>query len=181
MRKNIYTHPVDLKSIRIKNVPRQEFAKKITTLEYRGYEVESLPNGNKIVITKPGGKRSMWGSAKKEDFLVFIFNPATSELWQISHKQILEDILAKAEENRDNAIIFLKLLERVYNGEEPDDFIDEIHKLSFQNGETPETLLKVYKWIWGQEDVNYPFPKYEGRAMSWKSLLEIRGKLIAEP
>ena len=66
-------------------------------------------------------------------------------------------------------------MERVKNGEEPNDFIKEIFNLTFTVGETPETLLKAYKWIWGQEDVNYPTG--EGREMSWKCIAEYRDKL----
>jgi hypothetical protein len=61
------------------------------------------------------------------------------------------------------------------NGQEPNDFIQEISELNFTTGETPETLIKVYKWIWGQEDVNYP--NGEGRLMSWHSFIELREKL----
>ncbi len=28
-------------------------------------------------------------------------------------------------------------------------FINEIRALNFASGETPEALIKVYKWIWG--------------------------------
>ena len=41
-------------------------------------------------------------------------------------------------------------------------------KLANPCGELPEVIFKVYKWIWGQEDCNYPPPKYKGRAMSWE-------------
>lgn len=77
-----------MKKIIIKNSNKEEFAKKLIDLPYRGYEVKSLSNGNKIVITKPGGK-SVYGKPKKEDFLVFIYNPKENSLWQISHKQYL--------------------------------------------------------------------------------------------
>lgn len=73
MAKNIYQHSIDLKKIEIKNSNKEEFAKKLIDLPYRGYEVETLINGNKIIITKPGGK-SVYGRPKKEDFLVFIYN-----------------------------------------------------------------------------------------------------------
>lgn len=33
-----------------------------------------------------------------------------------------------------------------------------------------ETILKVYKWIWGQEDCNYP--NGEGRWLSMNNILE---------
>ena len=171
MKKNYYTHKIELKKITIKNQPREQFRQLLEDIEYRGYEVEELQNGNKIVITKPGGK-SVYGRPKKEDFLVFVFNPIENGLWQITHKQIFQDIQNKANEDKNKTIQLIDLLERVKNGEEPDDFIDEINKLSFNEGETPETLLKVYKWIWGQEDVNYP--NGEGREMSWKGISEFR-------
>ena len=59
----------------------------------------------------------------------------------------------------------MRAFERVYNGEEPDDVLDETD-LRTSTGDNPEALLKAYKWIWGQEDVNYPTGK--GRAMSWE-------------
>ena len=174
MKKNYYTHKIDLKKITIKNQPREQFRQLLEDIEYRGYEVEELQNGNKIVITKPSGK-SVYGRPKKEDFLVFVFNPNENGLWQITHKQIFQDIQNKATEDKNKTIQLIDLLERVKNGEEPDDFIDEINKLSFNEGEKPETLLKVYKWIWGQEDVNYP--NGEGREMSWKGISGFRENL----
>ncbi|HOF15501.1 MAG TPA: hypothetical protein PLF32_02665 [Bacteroidales bacterium] len=175
MAKNIYQHSIDLKKIEIKNSNKEEFAKKLIDIPYRGYEVESLLNGNKIVITKPGGK-SVYGKPKKEDFLVFIYNPKENTLWQISHKQIFNDIVEKSNENKLLTIKLIDLMERTLNGQEPNDFIQEISELNFTTGETPETLVKVYKWIWGQEDVNYP--NSEGRLMSWHSFIELREKLI---
>ncbi len=174
MKKNYYTHKIDLKKIEIKNQPREQFRQLLENIEYRGYEVEELQNGNKIVITKPGGK-SVYGRPKKEDFLVFVFNPKENGLWQITHKQIFQDIEDKANDDKNKTIQLIDLLERVKNGEDPDDFIAEINSLSFNKGEPPETLLKVYKWIWGQEDVNYP--NGEGREMSWKGISEFREKL----
>ena len=42
--------------------------------------------------------------------------------------------------------------------------------------EDPEVLMKAYKWIWGQEDCNYP-PPLQGRDMSMKAILELKGRL----
>lgn len=162
--KNVYQHEIELKTIQIDNCAKKEFADKLTKLPYRGYEVEQLEDGRKIVITKPGGK-NVYGKPQKVDFLVFIFDPDTSSLWLISHNQILEDVKAKLIENEKETQRFLTLLKRAFNGEEPANFIDEIKSLSFKNGEKPEALIKAYKWIWGQEDINYP--NGEGRAMSW--------------
>lgn len=174
MAKNIYKHDIDLQKIEIRNSNKEEFSKQLIDLPYRGYEVETLANGNKIVITKPGGK-SVFGKPKKEDFLVFKYNPKENLLWQISHKQIFDDVLEKSKENESLTIKLIDLMEKTLNGQEPNDFINEILNLNFTTGETPETLIKVYKWIWGQEDVNYP--NGEGRLMSWHSFEELRKKL----
>ena len=170
MVKNIYTHTIDLTQLHIKNAPRSEFAEKIRAIEYRGYEVEQCIDGRKIVITKPGGK-TIYGRPKKEDILVFIFDPKDNSLWQISHQQILDDVTLKCEEDAIQGKKLITLLERTLNGEEPDDFINEIHALSFQSGEPAEELIKAYKWIWGQEDVNYP--NGEGRLISWKAYQQL--------
>ena len=174
MAKNIYSHSIDLRKLNISNAPREEFAQKIVDIEYRGYEVEQCEDGRKNVITKPGGK-SVYGHPRKEDILVFIYNPENSELWQISHKQILEDIKSKCGENPEEGRKIIALLEKTLNGEEPNDFLADILNLSFQVCERPEELIKAYKWIWGQEDVNYP--NGEGRFMSWEAYKELLASL----
>lgn len=163
-KKNIYKHSIDLNKIRIKNSGRESFVKELGKIKYRGYEVEDISDGRKIVIAKPGGKQS-FGKIRKEDFFVFIYNPNEQTLWQITHKQIYEDLVEKAKNDREQTISILRAFEKVYNGEEPDSVLKEI-TLSTLSGENPEALIKAYKWMWGQEDVNYPTGK--GRAMSWE-------------
>lgn len=156
-------------------MPAEKFSeKKLEDIEYRGYEVEELSDKRKIVITKPGGK-TVYGRPKKEDFLVFIYNPIDKGLWQITHKQIFNDIEEKAKEDKAKTIELINLLERTYNGEDPNDFLKECLALTFSAGEPSEALLKAYKWIWGQEDVNYPTG--EGRDMSWSPIKDFRDKL----
>jgi len=81
-RKNIYTHSIDLMKLSIKNAEREDFVKELEKIPYRGYEVEDLSDGRKIVIVKPGGKQS-FGRIRKEDYFVFIYNPKEQALWQI--------------------------------------------------------------------------------------------------
>ncbi len=164
-KRNIYKHTIDLKRVTIKNAPRQQFAKTLMDLPYLGYEVEDISDGRKIVIAKPGGKQ-IYGRMKKEDFFVFIYNPEDDTLWQITHNQIYKDIEGKSEHNIDAAIAILEMLERVYNGEEPNSVLSDRPNMPSLPGESPEVLLKAYKWIWGQEDVNYPEGK--GRDYSWE-------------
>ncbi|MBO4561264.1 MAG: hypothetical protein J5705_04770 [Bacteroidaceae bacterium] len=174
MVKNRYSHSIDLKKITIKNTSKEIFAQQLIDLPYRGYEVEELSDGRKIVITKPGGKMT-FGRISKEDFLVFIYNPKTEELWQISHNQIYEDLQNKASEDIPLTKKLIDVFEEVLNGMDPDDIIDTIKQFRFSTGESPEALLKAYKWIWGQEDVNYPTGK--GRMMSWESIASLRDSL----
>ncbi|MGI9229624.1 MAG: hypothetical protein ACR2P9_07180 [Gammaproteobacteria bacterium] len=176
-KKNVYKHTIDLEKLSIKNTDRDEFAKRLEDIPYRGYEVENIADGRKIVIAKPGGKQA-WGKLRKEDFFVFIFDPTEQTLWQITHKQILEDLQGKSEKDKKETIRILRAFERVYNGEEPDEVLQD-DPLTNPAGENPEALLKAYKWIWGQEDVNYPDrSKFKGRAMSWESLEELLNDLV---
>ena len=61
--RNYYKHTIDLKKLEIRNDRKENFIQKLEEIEYRGYEVEQLSDGRKIVITKPGGK-SVFGRSK---------------------------------------------------------------------------------------------------------------------
>jgi hypothetical protein len=164
MKKNVYTHEVELANLQIRNKPREEFRNLLERVKYRGYEVERLMDGRKIIITKPGGK-FVFGRVKREDFMVWIYDPVGLTLWLISHKDIYADLEEKGRVNPKETIKIIDALERVYNGEEPDNVLRDARLMS-PCGEPPEILLKAYKWIWGQEDCNYPDGK--GRTMSWE-------------
>jgi hypothetical protein len=177
-RKNIYKHSIDLSDLKIKNQPKDKFRVALEGLKYKGYEVEQVSDGRKIVVTKPGGKFS-FGTIKRDDFMVWVYNPDEGFLWLISHANISDDLKEKALCNPKEALIIIEALEKVYNGEEPDDVLRMLELVN-PCGESPEVLLKVYKWIWGQEDCNYPPPKFKGRAMSWEGWkkLEDKDKLV---
>ena len=164
MKKNIYAHKIRLDKVVIKNKPREEFRELLEGVEYIGYEVETLEGGKKIIITKPGGKFT-FGRLRKEDFIVWVYDPKDSSLWSISHKDIYNDLVEKGKSNPKETIKILTALEEVYNGDDPEDILNST-QLSNPCGESPDLLLKAYKWIWGQEDCNYPTGK--GRAMSWE-------------
>lgn len=173
-KRNEYKHSIDLKTLKLLNASRDDFRKKLEEIPYRGYEVEQLSDGRRIVIAKPGGK-SVYGQPKKEDFFVWVYNPIEGTLWQITHKQIYEDIKLKAEKDISIALKTIEYLKRVHQGEEPEEIL-----LNMNIGDTPgepiEILLKSYKWIWGQEDVNYP--NGQGRDMSLTSILELEKALM---
>lgn len=165
-KQNIYTHTIDLTNLSIKNAEKESFRKRLEEIAYRGYEVEQISDGRKIIITKPGGKL-IFGSIKREDFMVWIYNSDQKTLWLISHKNILEDLEEKGSIDPKETLAIISALEKVYKGEDPEDVLKNVI-LKNPVGESPEVLLKAYKWIWGQEDVNYPDGK--GRAMSWEGI-----------
>lgn len=173
MKKNVYRHEIELTHLKIKNKLREEFRELLEKIKYRGYEVEQLSDGRKIVITKPGGKFT-YGKIRREDFMVWVYEPKDSTLWLISHKDIYNDLEEKGKINSRETIKIIDALEKVFNGEEPDDVLRSM-KLNNPTGEPPEVLLKAYKWIWGQEDCNYPGGK--GREMSMEGIRELRDRL----
>ncbi len=175
MKRNIYTHSIELIGLKIQNKPREEFRKFLEEIQYRGYKVEDLLDGREIVLTKPGGK-FVFGSVKREDFMVWIYNKVDSSLWLISHKDIYNDLEEKGKANPKETVKIINALEKVYKGAEPDEVLKK--KLSNPSGEPPELLLKAYKWIWGQEDCNYPNGK--GRDMSWEGIVNLRNALLGK-
>jgi hypothetical protein len=106
--------------------------------------------------------------------MVWVYDPSESTLWLISHKDIYNDLEEKGRIDPEETIKIIDALETVFSGGEPNEIL-KITKLKNPNGEPPEVLLKAYKWIWGQEDCNYP--EGEGREMSMKSIRELRRKL----
>ena len=91
MAKNLFNHNVQLVPLNIKNAEQNTFRMELMNVPYLLYEVETLSTGEKIVINKPGGKRS-WGRLSRNDFMVFIYSPDNEGLWLISHPEILEDL-----------------------------------------------------------------------------------------
>jgi hypothetical protein len=110
--------------------------------------------------------------------MVFIFDPSTEELWLISHDEIFADIEAKLKYNRQVGLRIIDALLDVCNGEKPESVLEKYQFNSTLTGLPVELLLKTYKWIGGQEDVNYP--KGEGRWKSMNHIIELGKKYSAE-
>lgn len=168
MAKNLFNHNVQLIPLHIENNEQNVFRTELMNIPYLLYEVEQVSTGEKIVINKPGGKRN-WGRLSRNDFMVFIYTPDNEGLWLISHNEILVDLRTKYQTDKNSTINIIYGLLDVCNGKEPDLILKERNLVNI-NGIEPEILLKVYKWIWGQEDCNYP--NAEGRWLSMNKILE---------
>jgi hypothetical protein len=158
---------VRLKKYRIRNTEPEEFRKQIMDLPQLGYEVEDLSDGRKIVVTKPGGK-------SVNDIMVWIYEGPGGTHWRPSHGKIRKDLKLKLSYQKKKGIAVIKALEKVYEGGEPDDILSTNPSLG-QNlpGLPADLILKAYKWIWVQEDMNYPPPRFQGRAMSMEGIRKI--------
>ncbi len=168
MDNKIFKYNVNLVPLSIENQEQDAFRDELYNIPYLLYEVENLSNGEIIAINKPGGKRN-FGRLSRDDFMVFIFNPYEQSLWLISHSEISDDIAEKYDFDRISAVNIVKGLYRVCCGAEPNAVIADL-QLEDTVGIPVETILKVYKWIWGQEDCNYPTKA--GRWLSMNALLE---------
>ncbi len=168
MPNKMFHYKVNLVPLEIKNQERQAFRDDLLHIPYLLYEVERLATGERIAINKPGGKRN-FGRLSRDDFMVFLYHPEKESLWLISHGEISDDIAKKYEYDEKNARLLVEALYRVCCGEEPDCVLRSM-RLKDTVGISVEAILKVYKWIWGQEDCNYPTKA--GRWLSMNALMD---------
>ena len=161
--------PVKMEKITIKNCPPPEFREKVLRIPLLAYDVESLSDGRKILVTKPGGK-------SVHNIMVWVYEKDPGKVhWRPSHKLIHKDLKEKIAFSREEGLAVLDALERVYGGEDPDDLLAENPNLGKGlPGLAVDLILKAYKWIWAQEDCNHPPPRFEGREMSMKELRKLR-------
>ncbi|MFZ3383453.1 MAG: hypothetical protein WA144_05970 [Candidatus Methanoperedens sp.] len=155
---------IKTEKLRIKNALREEFRKKLVEIPSGSYNVEVLSDGRNVCITKPGYKGD-------DDFIVWILIESDNELWRISHEEIFDDLKNKMDQNSNETKKVILALKRVHAGEEPEEVLSEYPQLGESlDGYATDLILKVYKWIWGQEDCNYP--NGEGRNMSMNAIME---------
>jgi hypothetical protein len=110
--------------------------------------------------------------------MVWVYEGPAGRHWRPSHKLIYTDLEKKIAFNKNEGLAVLEALERVYKGEDPEDILAENpHFGKNLPGLPVDLVLKAYKWIWVQEDCNYPPPRFEGRWMSMKELLKLKNLL----
>lgn len=154
-----------IKKLIVPNTEPKKFRQQLEKIKNGEYEVEQLNDGKKIVIKKPGKKN-------ENDIRVDLYDPNSNARISLSHDEIREDIRKKYQKNPEETKNLIDGLRDVYEGKEPDDVIKE-RKIKNATGLPADTILKNFKWIWGQEDCNYKFGK--GRWMSMEIILKEYG------
>lgn len=166
---NEFNYEVNLVDLKIDNAPRGVIEKRINDVPYLLYKVETLANGEFVAINKPGGKRN-FGRLSRNDFMVFIITNNCHTLNLISHKDFLEDFDKKFAVNEELTKTMLLELYNVCIGNQASDDVYDNSLFKILPGLSVEKILKVYKWIWAQEDCNYP--KGDGRWLSMNSYID---------
>ncbi len=127
------------------------------TSKYR-YNVELLSSGRSIYLERPAVLN------KGFDFVIHVENEIfMNGKSNPKHADILGDLRTK--KNAD-INIFNKLVDgigRVYDCEDPDDFLYEYKDVVFKEGFSIELIMKVIKWLFIEQDIR--FWNWSGRSM----------------
>jgi hypothetical protein len=150
----------------ITNDTYDKFAVEVEKIPNGCHLVELMEDGGAIQITKPG----YLGSKDFKVQLVALYNGEFMVIETPSHVTLLREFADAYEVGIDNGNVLMHEAMRVFHGQEP--CLDEIRSVE-GTIRTPEYILKALKWIWGQEDANFPMPKYLGRRMSGHRLCEV--------
>jgi hypothetical protein len=171
-----YSGQIEQISITIPNCPPEEMRDKVNKLPFVGYHVETLADGRRVCITKPGGKQ-FWGNLHINDFMVWIYDESKNDRWRITHDDIYDDVKAKLAADPILGSQFVDEMDLVCKGAEPAERLAQHAPSIFSKlpGLSVELILKTYKWIWVQEDCNYP--NGEGRWLSMNGILALRNGL----
>ncbi len=126
------------------------------SLNFLAYKVEDLSWNNILIISKPGWK---YNYIEKDinDFMVWIYDKNIEEWWRISYKELI-NLFLKELYSLDlvkfklfiDKLEFLKESSEIYIFKESEDYIFTPSWLNMTS------LLKIYKWLWAQEECNYP-------------------------
>jgi hypothetical protein len=174
-----YPGTITLFKIEIRNSAPTEFRKRLEALPFLAYHVETLLDRRKVCITKPGGK-SPFARMKVNDFMVWIYDEEKSDRWRISHDEIHEDVKLKLKADKRLGSKLVDTMLAVCKGAEPSDIIAQhsFQELLQLPGLPVDLILKAYKWIWGQEDCNYPTGEGRWKSMDW--ILKLRDTMTGE-
>lgn len=129
------------------------------------YYVDSLADGKRVFLKRPARLN------KGFDFEVHIENTNFGTArWRTmpSHKDIVQDLLVKYEEDSDEYDKLIVIIEKLYACEEVSD--EEIRSLNFNNGFPVEAIVKSIKWLFIEQDVTYW--NWSGRNMLYSHIMD---------
>lgn len=129
------------------------------------YFVETLKSGNRVYLKRPANLHNGF------DFLVCVENTnyaSTGERYRNYPKQddIIKDLMQKKQESKQMYNKLYLLIEKVYNCCDVAD--EEIKSISFKGGFLVDSIIKVIKWLFIEQDIRYW--NYSGRGMLFSGI-----------
>jgi hypothetical protein len=157
-----------METLKIENDSPSNFRKKLIEIKggenkenQKSYLVEKLQDGTTLEIRKPGFKGI-------HDIQVWANND--SKTWMPTFVEMLRDFSLKIEEDKEKFTgFYYTSISEVFSGKDPEDLPYD----GSMSGFSFEYILKVLKWWFGEEDCNYPMPKYQGRKMIMYRIREL--------
>ena len=113
------------------------------------YDVERCRDGKRIYLLSP-----TWLN-KGFDFQINLEGFPSKSNEAPKHGDILGDLAAKKAESQDDYKHLRELIDEVYGCREPDEVIKRFPSLTFKKGFPTDTLLKIIKWMFIEQDLTY--------------------------
>ncbi len=116
--------------------------------KYR-YDVEKCQDGRLVYLLRP-----TWLN-KGFDFQINLEGFKSRSNEAPKHQDILDDLAVKKKESVPKFKRFRTLIDLVYGCEEPDHVIAQEGTLAFEAGLPSDTVLKIVKWMFIEQDLTY--------------------------
>ena len=113
------------------------------------YFVEKVKDGRKIYLLRPTYLN------KGIDFQVWVEKFDGVEDKKPSHKDIFEDLKIKKKENSKDFPRLIKMIDDVWNCQEPDSVLKKNEEIVFNKGLPIDMILKILKWLFIEQDITY--------------------------
>ncbi len=116
------------------------------------------PNEHQIIYTSMKGAKvtvTQTGKFSQHDFAVGLIKPNDKEFYP-THIRLLIDLYIKRESNLEGSKILFDALEKVYNGIDPINYVDELRKINFpMELDEGEVNLYIAQLLMIEQDFNF--------------------------
>ncbi len=113
------------------------------------YEVETCKDGKKVYLLRP-----TWLN-KGFDFQINLEGFKSKSKEAPKHEDLHNDLAAKKKESPKDYKKLRELIDAVYECEEPDEAMKRYPNLAFRSGLPVDTVLKILKWLFIEQDLTY--------------------------
>ncbi len=129
------------------------------------YYVETLKDGRRIYLYHPAWLNN------GIDFQVWVEKFDGVKAKKPSHKDILNDLRDKKENESAKLRELLNVIALVHDCQDPISVLQKHSDLRFETGMSVEMMLKILKWLFIEQDLTYW--NYDGRSMLFSAIKRI--------